>query len=150
MKVYGAATLVLVAMLLTANPLARASAQTANPPAGQAGAPSSGQAEAPAMPLELLLPMTVHEAWVASGRNEDRFFDLVEQLARLSASKRNVTLPDTEAAGKQAGARFKEIARRDPGQLLYVVVDRMVQHFAARETAAQAAGGSSAPPANSH
>ena len=49
-------------------------------------ATTSGQASAgaaaEAMPLEQLLPMTVHEAWVASGRNEDKFYAMVAQLRR--------------------------------------------------------------------
>ena len=92
-----------------------------------------------AMPVEQLIPMTVHEAWVASGRNEDKFFAMVQQLAELSAQKRGVTLPDDAGAGRRAGAKFKEIARRDPGQLLYVVVDRMVQHVAMKQQAAGSA-----------
>ncbi len=85
------------------------------------------------MPLDQLLPMTVHEAWVASGRNEDKFFAMVSELAQLSAQKRGVTLPDRADAGQRAGAKFKEIARRDPDQLLYVVVDTMVRHVAAKQ-----------------
>lgn len=90
------------------------------------------------MPLDRLLPMTVHEAWLASGRNEDKFFMMVTELAQLSAQKRGVVLPDTASAGQRAGAKFKEIARRDPDQLLYVVVDTMVRHVAAKQAAAGA------------
>ncbi|WP_263410942.1 hypothetical protein [Terriglobus tenax] len=75
---------------------------------------------------EQLLPLTVHEAWVQSGRNEDRFFDMVKQLAEFSAQKRGLTLPETETAGQKAGDWIKKEAKKDPDQLLYVVVDRAV------------------------
>ena len=69
---------------------------------------------------------------MASGRNEDKFFAMVSQLTELSAQKRGVTLPDNLEAGQRAGARFKAIARRDPDQLLYAVVDQMVRHIASK------------------
>ena len=96
---------------------------------------ASAGATAESMPLEQLLPMTVHEAWVASGRNEDKFYAMVSQLTALSAQKRGVTLPDSTEAGQRAGKVFKQIARKDPGQLLYVAVDTMV-----RKTAENKAG----------
>ena len=77
-----------------------------------------------------LLTSTVHEAWVASGRNEDKFFDMVKQCAELSAQKRGVTLPDTEAAGRKMGLLIKTMSRRDPDQLLYAVVDAAVKQTA--------------------
>lgn len=77
-----------------------------------------------------LLTSTVHEAWLASGRNEDKFFDMVKQCAELSAQKRGVTLPDTEAAGRKMGLLIKTTARRDPDQLLYAVVDAAVKKTA--------------------
>ncbi|SEB70802.1 hypothetical protein [Terriglobus roseus] len=78
-----------------------------------------------------LLTSTVHEAWLASDRNEDKFFDMVKQCAEMSAQKRGVTLPDTEAAGRKMGMLIKTIARRDPDQLLYAVVDAAVKQTAA-------------------
>jgi hypothetical protein len=77
-----------------------------------------------------LITSTVHEAWVESGRNEDKFFDMVKQLAELSATKRGVTLPDSEAAGRRMGLLIKTNARRDPDQLLYAVVDSAVKQTA--------------------
>jgi len=77
-----------------------------------------------------LVTMTVHEAWLASGRNEDRFFDMVKRLAEMSAQKRGVSLPETEAAGSKAGDWIKKQARKDPDQLLYAVVDSAVKHTA--------------------
>lgn len=84
-----------------------------------------------------LLTSTVHEAWVASGRNEDKFFDMVKECAALSAQKRGVTLPDTEAAGRKMGMLIKTTARRDPDQLLYAVVDAAVKQTATPMVAAK-------------
>ena len=84
-----------------------------------------------------LLTSTVHEAWLASGRNEDKFFDMVKQMAELSAHKRGVNLPDTEEAGRQMGNLIKENARRDPDQLLYAVVDTAVKQTAGPAAAAR-------------
>ena len=84
---------------------------------------------------EQLLPLSVHEAWVQSGRNEDRFFDMVKQLAELSAQKRGLTLPENEAAGQKAGDWIKKEARKDPNQLLYVVVDRAVMKVGTKSSA---------------
>lgn len=77
-----------------------------------------------------LLSSTVHEAWLQSGRNEDKFFDMVKQLAEMSAQKRGVSLPDSEAAGRRMGTLIKTSARRDPDQLLYAVVDAAVRQTA--------------------
>jgi hypothetical protein len=41
-----------------------------------------------------------------------------------------VTLPDTEAAGRKMGLLIKTMARRDPDQLLYAVVDAAVKQTA--------------------
>ncbi len=97
------------------------------------GAPSSqtagvvGQTEAPhSWTTEQLLTSTVHEAWVLSGRNEDQFFEMVKELAAMSAQKRGLTLPATQTAGTKAGQMIKREAKRDPDQLLYAVVDRAV------------------------
>jgi len=83
-----------------------------------------------------LTTMTVHEAWVKSGRNEDKFFEYVKQLAEMSESKRGVTLPDNEAAGKRLGTLIKASGRRDPDQLLYAVVDAAVKTVAGTGTTA--------------
>ncbi len=80
---------------------------------------------------------TVHEAWLKSGRDEDKFFDMVKQLAEISASKRGLTLPDTEAAGRKMGMLIKTSARRDPDQSLYAVVDAAVKATAKAAVAAK-------------
>ena len=82
---------------------------------------------------EQLLPLTVHQAWLLSGKNEANFFQMVTQLAELSAKNREVTLPETAAAGRRVGEMIKASARLDTDQLLYAVVDgavRKVTHAA--------------------
>jgi hypothetical protein len=113
---------IVMAAMLTAAPMAVTAQSTA--------APSASAAEVP------LTTLTVHEAWVQSGRNEDRFFDIVKQLAEMSAQKRGVTLKDSEDTGKKMGMLIKTSARRDPDQLLYAVVDAAVRKTAATSTVA--------------
>jgi hypothetical protein len=91
------------------------------------------------IPVDQLVTKTVHEAWVASGRNEDKFFAMVQQCAELSARNRDITLPDTTVAGEKFGAWIKKEARRDSDQLLYAVVDRAVRHVGKTNTAAATA-----------
>lgn len=74
-----------------------------------------------------LMTSSVHDAWVMSGRNEQKFFEMVTQLAQISAQKRGLTLPDNEATGKRFGELVKSMAKTDHDQLLYVVVDKAVQ-----------------------
>ena len=77
--------------------------------------------------IDQLIPLTVSEAWQMSGRNEDRFFDMVQDLAAFSAQKRNLVLPEDVAAGQQAGQYIKQEAKMDHQQLLYAIVDRAVR-----------------------
>lgn len=88
---------------------------------------SQGTASAQAWTAEQLITSSVHDAWVLSGRNEQTFFQMVAQLAQISAQKRGLTLPDSEAAGKHFGELIKSMAKADTDQLLYVVVDKAVQ-----------------------
>jgi hypothetical protein len=106
----------------------------ATPGAAQSAA---GDTASP-MPTDQLVTKTVHEAWVASGRNEDKFFDMVQQLATLSAQNRGITLPNTQEAGAKFGAWIKKEARKDPDQLLYDVVDRAVRYVGKNQTAGAA------------
>ncbi|HWF08515.1 MAG TPA: hypothetical protein VG297_08620 [Bryobacteraceae bacterium] len=87
-------------------------------------------------PLDQIITASVHDAWLLSGKNEEAFFDIVEQLAQVSAEKRGVSLPDSAAAGKRMGEIIKQKARADHDQLLYVVVDQAVRAVGARTTAA--------------
>jgi len=77
--------------------------------------------------IEKILPLTVSEAWQMSGKNEDTFFDMVQDLAAFSAQKRNLVLPASEAAGREAGEYIKQQAKLDHNQLLYAVVDKAVR-----------------------
>jgi hypothetical protein len=85
-------------------------------------------------PLDQIIPATVHDAWVLSGRNEEAFFDIVEQLAQVSAQNRGMELPDNAAAGKRMGAIIKQKARADHDQLLYVIVDEAVRAVGTKAT----------------
>ena len=76
---------------------------------------------------EQILTATVHQAWELSGKNEANFFEIVEQLAAISASNRGITLPDSEAAGRKIGDYIKRSAKADTDQLLYAVVDKAVR-----------------------
>ena len=87
------------------------------------GSPDGGQHS---WTSEQLVTSTVHEAWILSGRNEDQFFEMVKELAAMSAQKRGLTLPETDAAGAKAGQMIKKEAKKDPDQLLYAVVDHAV------------------------
>lgn len=95
----------------------------------------------PTLPVDQIVTKTVHEAWVASGRNEDRFLAMVQQLTELSAAKRGISLPETQEAGAKAGNWIKKEARKDPDQLLYIVVDRAVRHVGRVQTAAANSAG---------
>jgi len=77
-----------------------------------------------------LVTLSVREAWALGGKTEQGFFDIVKQLAELSAQKRGITLPDNKEAGMKAGEWIKRQAKKDPDQLLYVIVDRAVQYSA--------------------
>jgi hypothetical protein len=99
----------------------------------------SAGAQASDIPVDQLVTKTVHEAWVASGRNEDKFFAMVQQCAELSAKNRDIVLPDTAVAGEKFGAWIKKETRKDPDQLLYAVVDRAVRYVGKTRTVAVAA-----------
>lgn len=86
-------------------------------------------------PIDQIVTASVHDAWLLSGKNEEAFFDIVEQLAQLSAEKRGLTLPDDAAAGKRMGEMIKEKARADHDQLLYVIVDQAVRAVGTKTTA---------------
>ena len=116
-----------------------------DPEAVTVGGPQSGAAHS--WTTDQLVTSTVHEAWVMSGRNEDQFFDMVKELAAMSAQKRGLTLPETAEAGEKTGAMIKKEARKDPGQLLYAVVDKAVVKTAVKSGAAPASATAPASPA---
>lgn len=74
-----------------------------------------------------ILTCTVSQCWHLANKSEDTFFDIVQQLATISAQNRNLTLPQTEAAGQQVGEEIKAKAKADHDQLLFAVVDDAVR-----------------------
>jgi len=87
-------------------------------------------------PMDQIVTATVHDAWLLSGKNEEAFFDIVEQLAQFSAQKRGLSLPDSAAAGRRMGMMIKTRAKADHDQLLYAVVDEAVRTLGVKPTAA--------------
>ena len=81
---------------------------------------------------EQAVTSSVREAWKLGGRTPEGFFEIVKVLTEISAQKRGVVIPDTEQAGIKAGNWIKKQAKKDPDQLLYVIVDRAVQYNANR------------------
>jgi hypothetical protein len=77
---------------------------------------------------EQILTCTVSDCWQLAGKNESTFFDIIQQLAAISAQTRGLTLPDSAAAGRRAGEYIKAKAKADHGQLLYAIVDASVRH----------------------
>ena len=76
---------------------------------------------------EQILTCTVSDCWQLAGKNEETFFDIVQQLAAISAHTRGLALPDNAAAGQRAGEYIKAKAKADHGQLLYAIVDASVR-----------------------
>jgi hypothetical protein len=74
-----------------------------------------------------IITATVHQAWILSGKNEANFFEIIKELAEISARNRNLTLPDNPVAGRRAGAYIKAQAKLDHDQLLYAIVDKSVR-----------------------
>ena len=74
-----------------------------------------------------ILTCTVSQCWHLANKSEDTFFDIVQQLATISAQNRSLTLPQTEAAGQEVGNEIKTKAKADHDQLLYAVVDDAVR-----------------------
>jgi len=73
-----------------------------------------------------LITATVHQAWVLSNRNEANFYEMIEQLADISAKNRGIKLPESAAAGRRMGQYIKRSASADTDQLLFAVVDKAV------------------------
>jgi hypothetical protein len=85
--------------------------------------------------MEQAVTSSVREAWALGGKTEEGFFEIVQALTELSAQKRGITLPDTKEAGTKAGNWIKKQAKKDPDQLLYVIVDRAVQYTGTHQSA---------------
>ena len=85
-----------------------------------------------------IITATVHQAWVLSGKDEANFFEIVRELAEISATNRNMALPDSPAAGRRAGAYIKAQAKLDHDQLLYAIVDKSVRMTGTKSAATPA------------
>ena len=88
---------------------------------------SNQTAATPTWTNDQLLTATVHQAWLLSGKNEATFFEMVTQLAEISARNRNLSLPEDANTGRQVGEMIKIAAKRDTDQLLFAVVDAAVR-----------------------
>ncbi len=88
---------------------------------------ASQTAGAPNWTNDQILTATVHQAWLLSGKNEATFFEIVSQLAEISAKDRGLQLPESAAAGRAVGLQIKTAAKADTGQLLYAVVDAAIR-----------------------
>ncbi len=84
-------------------------------------------AAAPNWTTDQLLTATVHQAWLLSGKSEATFFEMVTQLAEISAKNRNLQLPETADAGRRVGEQIKLASKADTGQLLFAVVDAAIR-----------------------
>jgi hypothetical protein len=108
-------------------PTPKAVSADTQPQAPTSITPSANEASAHSYNQDQILTCTVSECWSLGGKTEDGFFDIVQQLAVLSADHRHLVLPESEEAGKKAGEFIKAKAKEDRGQLLYAVVDAAVR-----------------------
>jgi hypothetical protein len=76
---------------------------------------------------EQILTCTVSQCWEIGGKTEEGYFNIIQQLAVISARNRNLTLPEDEKAGEQTGEYIKAEAHKDHGQLLFALVDAAVR-----------------------
>ena len=83
-----------------------------------------------------IVTATVHQAWILSGKDDTNFFEIVKELAEISAKNRDLVLPDSPEAGQKAGAYIKKQARADHDQLLYAIVDKSVRMTGTKAPAA--------------
>jgi hypothetical protein len=103
-------------------------AQQQQPPKSPATITPSADSAAPHnWTTEQILTCTVSDCWQLAGRNETTFFDIIQQLAGISAQTRGLTLPDDAAAGQRTGEYIKAKAKADHGQLLYAIVDASIR-----------------------
>ncbi len=127
-KIACAATAILTAgMIAASGAIAQTAQQTTTTETNSTHTQSTTTEAQPNWTVDQLMTASVHDAWLMSGRNEQKFFEMATELAQLSAQKRGLTLPDSAEAGKRFGELVKEAAKADHDQLLYVVVDKAVQ-----------------------
>jgi hypothetical protein len=104
-----------------------ANAQQQQPKSPVTITPSADSAAPHNWTTEQILTCTVSDCWQLAGRNETTFFDIVQQLAEISAQTRGLTLPDNAEAGRSTGEYIKAKAHTDHGQLLYAIVDAAIR-----------------------
>ncbi|MBB5344593.1 hypothetical protein [Tunturibacter empetritectus] len=112
---------------------------SAQQPSAATITPSADSTAAHNWTKEQILTCTVSDCWQLAGKNEATFFDIVQQLAEISAQTRGLALPESAEAGKRAGEYIKAKAKADHGQLLYAIVDASVRRVGTK---------ASTPPAN--
>jgi hypothetical protein len=112
---------------------------SAQQPSAATITPSADSTAAHNWTKEQILTCTVSDCWQLAGKNEATFFDIVQQLAEISAETRGLALPESAEAGKHAGEYIKAKAKADHGQLLYAIVDASVRRVGTKAPA---------PPAN--
>jgi hypothetical protein len=110
-------------------------AATAQQPSAATITPSADSTAPHNWTTEQILTCTVSDCWQLAGKNEATFFDIVQQLAGISAQTRGLTLPDSAEAGKRAGEYIKAKAKADHGQLLYAIVDASVRKVGTKPAA---------------
>jgi hypothetical protein len=76
---------------------------------------------------EQILTCTVTQCWTLGGKTEEGYFDIIQQLAVISARNRNLSLPEDEKAGEKTGEYIKAEAHKDHDQLLFALVDAAVR-----------------------
>jgi hypothetical protein len=74
-----------------------------------------------------ILTCTVSQCWQLANKSEETFFDIVQQLAAISAQNRDLTLPQSTEAGQKVGEEIKAKAKADHDQLLFAIVDDAVR-----------------------
>lgn len=127
-KIGCVATAILTAgMIAGSGVIAQTPQQTTTTETNSTHTQSTTTAAQPNWTVDQLMTASVHDAWVMSGRNEQKFFEMATDLAQIAAQKRGLTLPNDAQAGKRFGELVKEMAKADHDQLLYAVVDKAVQ-----------------------
>jgi hypothetical protein len=111
---------------------------SAQQPSAATITPSADSTAAHNWTKEQILTCTVSDCWQLAGKNEATFFDIVQQLAEISAETRGLTLPESAEAGKRAGEYIKAKAKADHGQLLYAIVDASVRRVGTKSATAPA------------
>lgn len=127
-KIGCVATAILTAgMIAGSGAIAQTPQQTTTTETNSTHTQSTTTEAQPNWTVDQLMTASVHDAWVMSGRNEQKFFEMATDLAQIAAQKRGLTLPNDAQAGKRFGELVKEMAKADHDQLLYAVVDKAVQ-----------------------